>query len=235
VYGVKDCQLVGPDGKFRAMKVVTSRIHPRATTIGHLAMEAVRHKGRQGIRGVGLRTPDPEHYLQGAKGKSSVSVRVPPESSWFHQGVWHSCDLDGTPARNVNGKTEGGPSWASDKEGKLSVDLKPGTHKLWALGAKARAVTLVVPRGKSPVSVRVIAKQIGNGCRSSSEPDGMPAANAHISYSQMTVRSVSGRLCQHGWKGIVMWRVEDDAPIGNSLRTWHGYAKLDLSDEMLFF
>lgn len=173
------------------------------------------------------------------KGVSSVPVKIlaglPAEYVRVNGVVVTS---DGTPKKNVNGRTmsesgQEGPCWASGVDGKFVIHLTAGTYKLWAVGAKARAVTLVVPKGRTPVSVRVIAKNIGNHLplRFVTD-DGRPVADASMNVGE---RGSGGWGCggaSTDAKGMMMWIVEGDAPIrlffaGSGV----GYGRLDITDD----
>ncbi|HET6456399.1 MAG TPA: hypothetical protein VFI02_18495, partial [Armatimonadota bacterium] len=151
--------------------------------------------------------------------------------------------LDGTPVKNVNGRTmavsgKEGPMWASDKAGKFVIHLPPGTYKLWTLGAKSKAVTLVVPKGKSSVSVKVIAKKIGDRLPLKFvSPDGKPVANARMGAGLRAGNGAWGGGPSHtDASGIMTEVLEYDAPVSFFFAApGIGYARLDIEDDQTLF
>lgn len=172
-------------------------------------------------------------------GRSSVSVRVLAGLPAGYVKVYGTVvTVDGKPVEGVNGRTEPGPSWVSHKDGKFTIDLLPGTYRLWALAAKSRAVTLVVPRGKAPVSVRVVAKRMKNRVPLKFlTPEGTPAADAQMG-SGMRAGSGSwgsGRVSTDA-SGILMETVEYDAPVWFFFAaSGIGYATLEIADDEMLF
>ncbi|HUV04256.1 MAG TPA: carboxypeptidase-like regulatory domain-containing protein [Armatimonadota bacterium] len=170
-----------------------------------------------------------------ASANSPIPKQKPPDLVTVRGTV---VTVDGRPLEGVNGSTEGGPCWVSGKGGKFVIKLKPGTYKLWALAAKSRAVTLVVPKGKSSVSVRVIAKRMKNRVPLKFlTPGGRPAANARMASG---MRAGSGTWgmgpVSTDARGILMEQVEYDAPVWFfSAASGIGYAKLEIADDETLF
>lgn len=171
---------------------------------------------------------------------ADVMPDLPPEYVAVHGTV---VTLDGKPVESASGRTldasgNQGPSWASGKGGKFRTFLKPGTYKLWTIGAKFKAVTLIVPKGRSAISIKVISKLTRDKAAIKfMRSDGVPASNTRIYYREKTSMSMRAyRPVTTDANGMIMWRLEDDAPIGftfSALDT--GYAKLDITDDETLF
>lgn len=247
VYGVKGVAELVPDVKLPG------------DGSGHSASlpEGDRHRWSSGSGGKFVIKVRPGTYRVWAEGamRSAVTLVVPSDKSSVPVRVLVGLPAgyvkvkgtvvttDGTPIKYVNGRTatvsgKGSSVWSSDRDGKFVIDLTPGTYRLWALGAKSKAVTLAVPKGRAPVSVRVIAKRTGNRLPIRFlMPDGRPATNVLMGSSETTGGGVwgSGPVSTDA-RGMMTWVVEDDAPIwllfaGNGV----GYAKVGITDDETLF
>lgn len=120
--------------------------------------------------------------------------------------------------------------WYAGDNGIFKLKLEPGPYKIWAYCAKAKAVSLIVPKGVRSISLKVIGRSKNAVSLKFISPQGNPLANDYIGGTN----SGGGRTDSNGISALNY--IEKDAPIEILfVRPGIGYAHLKISnDEYLY-